>query len=201
VNELAELLDANLGAGLEGLELESPTLDVEGFVAPGIGRTESVTDWAERLSDSSDKKSKAYKRARRAVERWSPSERQRAKGAKPTRPKPASRKRLAGAARQADPRLREFRERGAEMRIKVAAMSDSEPGWLPPGRWQTIPREAMRIVVRLWAEGEMEEAAESLYVEFLQQYEVPNVEDWLRDSRIEDLKLRPRPAKPWTHGD
>jgi len=46
-------------------------------------------------------------------------------------------------------------------------------------------------VIRSWGEGEPEEAAGLLLAEFAEQYQVPDVLDWLPDVVIHDLRLEP----------
>jgi len=188
---LEQLLDAQLGAGLGAFDAEEfEIIDVGDLVAPGLGRSQSLTELAELLSGTSDKKSKAYKTARRNAERWAPKS-----GKKPRQPTVRSRRRIGGARRQQDARLAQFRRHGGEMRVKISWYGSRAPEWLPPHRWQHIRQRQMRKVVSLWAEGEHELAAEELFFEFLDQYGVPNPLDWLADTEIIDLRLIPSEPK------
>lgn len=178
---LPELLDAQLGRGLAAFDPTEVELVEVDLVMPGLSRSESLTAYAELLAGTSDKKSKAYKTARRNAERWS----------RGRRPKPVSRRRIAGARRQQDETLAAFRRHGGEMRVKVSWYGERRPEWLPPHRWQHIRQRQMRQVVRLWAEGEPWEAADHLFREFLHGYGVPNPDDWMADVEVIELRLIP----------
>jgi hypothetical protein len=182
---LPELLDAELAAGEWTPDLSLPGTS---FIVPGLSRSQSVTELAELLSGVEGpgrSKSKAYRSARRQAERMT-------KPGSKVKPKPATLRRVQGALRQQNERVRSFKAHGANMRVLVSVFSDSKPGWLPPHDWIQMPREVMRTVTRMWAAGEKAEAADTLFVEFLIRYNVPNPEDWLREAEIIALKLEPR---------
>lgn len=180
---LASLLDANLAQGTTQLSLEDEVIDLT-----RLGR-EQISELAEAMSGVGRQGSPtAYRSARRQLERW------RKGGVNPTI---RSRERLRGARRASSARLRAFRMAGGEMRVQLvwgsarSAKKKRGPEWLPPGRWQPIGRETMRRVIREWSEGEIEEAADILFVEFLQGYGVQNVEDWMESAKVVALKLEP----------
>jgi hypothetical protein len=176
---LAQLLNAELSKGLERAEVVEETIDLRTLDGPE-NKLER-TALAELLAGTDEKKSKAYKAQRRNVERW----------AKGRAPKMVSIRRIVNARRQQSARLRAYRERGGEMRVKVMWYAERRAEWLPPRRWIHQPREVMRSVIRKWARDEHEAAANELWREFLERYEVPNVKDWLRDVIVVDLMLEP----------
>lgn len=178
--DLPELLDARLGRGAQTVEEYDEVIDFGDLAGPA--NTGERTAFAELLAGTADKKSKAYKAARRNVERW-------VKGRKPI---VVSRRRIIGARRQASEELARFRLHGANMRVLVSWYGDRKPEWLPPHRWVSIRQSAMRQTIREWAEGDHEQAAETLFEEFLIRYEVPNVGDWLADVEVIGLRLEPR---------
>lgn len=193
---LDELLDAELGRGMAAFEpAEAPSLEAPDLVAPGLSgmrRRENITELAELLSGTSDKKSKAYRTARRNVERWSPSERMRARGAHVRQPNVVSKERLGVARKQQNEYLRRLRLRGGEMRVLIVISSD-RPRWKPPHDWIHIRQAPMRRTLRLWAEGDHETAAAVLFGEFMDQYSVANPEDWERLSEVEEMRLETVP--------
>jgi hypothetical protein len=181
VEGLAQLLDANLSQGVSYVEVEE-TINF-GDLA-GADMAPQRTAFAEALAGTADKKSKAYKAARRNVERW-------VKGRKPM---VVSRRRIAGARRQESARLRAFRAHGGECRLQVSWYESRRPEWLPPKAWVHLRQRAMRAIVRHWAEGDDEGkqlAAGTLFREFVEQYKVPNPDDWERDVVVVGLRLVP----------
>jgi hypothetical protein len=176
-DDLPQLLDQNLGRDVQA---GAPHTLIE---VSALGR-EGRTELAELLAGTTNKKTREYRSARRQVERWAK---------KPgTKIKTRSRQRLRGAGREArSPRLQAFRRHGAEMRLQIEWYVGRRLEWVPAGRTQHIPREAMRRVIRTWAEGEIDEAAGLLLAEFAEQYKVPDVLDWLPDVVIHRLHLEP----------
>ena len=174
---LAQLLDQNLS---QDVRPGAPHTLQEVSALGRQGRTEL----AELLAGTPNKQSREYRSARRQVERWAK---------KPgTRIEQRSRNRLAGAGRQArSPRLTAFRAHGGEMRVKVSWYEERKPEWLPPQRWIHITQKAMRAVIRYWADGDTQLAAGLLFTEFAERYNVPNVDDWLADVVVQDLRLEP----------
>jgi len=175
--DLAQLLDRNLSRDLQrGGELT--LIEVANLTTRGR------SELAEAIAGTANRKSREYLSARRQVERWAK---------KPgTRIKTRSRRRLSGAGRQTrSPRLTAFRRSGAEMQLQIEWYVGRRLEWVPAGRTQHIPRNPMCRVIRSWGEGEPEEAAGLLLAEFAEQYQVPDVLDWLPDVVIHDLRLEP----------
>jgi hypothetical protein len=184
MSDLAQLLDANLSQGTTQLVLEEETIDLS-----RLGR-EQISELAEAMAGVGRKGSPtAYRSARRQLERWR-------KGG--VTPRLRSRERLRGARRQATARLTAFRARGADMRIYMvwgsaaSARRKRRGEWLPPHEWIQIARTVMRRVIREWAQGELEEAADLLFVEFLQSYGIDNAEDFMEGAEVLELLLEPR---------
>lgn len=187
-----ELLDSELSRGLPSeVEAEHEIIDF-GSLLPG-----EVSELAETLAGTSDKKSRAYKSQRRKVERWNPSQRARARGVRPMRPSETGRARLRSASRQASDRIRRFRAHGGDMRVfviwgsAVSASKNRKGEWLPPGEWIHIRQQVMRRVINEWADGSHDAAASTLFREFLEQYKVGNVEDFESDAEVIELRLEP----------
>jgi hypothetical protein len=176
---LAQLLDANLSEGVAAVELVEETVEFGDLAGPAM-RAER-TAFAEALSGTSDKQSRAYKAARRNVERW-------VAGRRPMR---VSVRRIVSARRQQGARLTAIRAAGADVRLQVSWYATRRPEWLPPHRWLHIARDPMRRVVRHWADGDHELAAGALFTAFARAYNVPNIDDWMRDVEVVDLALRP----------
>lgn len=175
---LPELLDAELRRGERQSGFGETLLDVAGL--DRAGRTEL----AELLAGTSNRRSKEYKSARRRVERWQ------SRGT--VRITPRSRKQLEGARRSfGNERHDRFRRHGANMRVQIVWYEGQRTEWLPPGRWQPIPRGPMRQVIQDWTEGEIELAAGLLYSTFLAEYGVPNIDDWQMETEVIGLELEP----------
>lgn len=177
--DIADLLDRELRRGASEVEPENVELDLKKL------STEQISQLAELLSGVNVRSSTPYRSARRQLERW------RKGGIKLTL---RSQERLSLAHAQATQRIKDFRKHGAEMRVKVSWYGSRRPEWLPPGRWLHIRRPVMLTVIENWAHGtrrKLERAARTLWKEFLEQYEVPNPQDWLRDVEIIDLELEP----------
>lgn len=171
---LADLLDANLRRG------ERPRGLLDLTVLDRAGRTEL----AEALAGTTNKRSREYKSARRRVERW---QRQGTR-----RITPRSQKQLDSARRTfGNQRHDEFRRRGADMRVQIVWYEGHRTEWLPPGRWVRITAGTMRYVIQTWSENEVELAAGALYTAFLEQYEVPNIDDWQAETEVIGLELEP----------
>lgn len=177
---LPELLNANLSEGVELVEVEEQRA-VDFTELEGPDRKLERAAFAEALSGTSDKKSKAYKAARRNMERW----------IKGRVPMTYSVRRIVMARRQSNERLSAFRMHGGECRLQVSWYESRKPEWLPPQRWVHLRQQVMRGIVREWAAGELRAAADVLFWEFLEQYKVPNPEDWARDVVVIDLRLVP----------
>jgi hypothetical protein len=178
---LAQLLDANLSQGVAYVEVEE-TINFGDLAGPSM--TEQRSAFAEALAGTTDKKSREYKAARRNVERW----------VKGRRPMTVSRRRIAGARRQESARLSAFRVHGGDCRLQVSWYETRKPEWLPPNSWVHLRQPVMRRIIRYWAEGDEEGhalAAGLLFREFVEQYAVPNPEDWERDVIVIDLRLKP----------
>ena len=167
---LAKLLAAELS---KGISREQP------LVVSKLTRIER-TELAELLAGTSEKRSSAYKAARRNVERWE-------KGRKPM---PISLARLTRAGRERNALIAAYRGRGADTRVLVDGYGNIK-GWLPPHGWLHLPREAMRRIIRYWAEGDHELAAGAYFDAFLAAYRVPNYETWAMELTVVDLRLRP----------
>jgi hypothetical protein len=173
MSELGELLDIQLSRG--AMESGPTVLDLR-----ELGR-EQISELAEAMSGVARTGSPtAYRSARRQLERWR-------KGGVTLRPR--SIERLQSAKRQANARLRQFKQSGAEMKVLVSWYASRRSEWLPPNRWIHIPRETMRSVIRQWADGDAGGAAWRLFEIFLERYDVPNVDDWLADAVVLDLRL------------
>lgn len=195
-DDFAPLLDAELSAGLAQFDPDVPVAPTMGFVVPGLDRTQSLSELAELLSGTSDKKSRAYKSARRQAERWSPSERARARGIKARTPTVRARERLGRARRQQNTYLRQLRLHGGSMKIFVKwASGDTKGRWKPPAYWVHIRQQVMREVLRDWADGRNARAERTLFAEFLEQYEVPNPDDWFQGAEVQQLRLVPPGAE------
>jgi hypothetical protein len=179
---LPQLLDANLSQGVEYVEVQE-VVDFGGLAGPSMTAERSA--FAELLAGTTDKKTKAYKAARRNVERW-------VKGRKPM---VISRRRIAGARRQSSARLAAFRAHGGECRLQVSWYESRRAEWLPPKAWVHLRQRAMRQIVRYWADGDPQLAAGALFREFVEQYRVPNPDDWERDVIVLDLRLVPSQAR------
>jgi hypothetical protein len=179
---LAQLLDANLSQGVSYVEVEE-TIDFGELAGPD--KTADRTAFAELLSGTTDKKSKAYKAARRNVERW----------VRGRRPMVISRRRIASARRQTSARLSAFRVHGGDCRLQVSWYESRRPEWLPPKAWVHVRQPVMRAVIRDWSDGDHELAAGRLFREFVERYQVPNPDDWERDVIVIDLRLQPSTAR------
>jgi hypothetical protein len=200
-DDLGILLDAQLGRGLadfdpagEALALVTASIQAVDLIAPGLSRSESLSELASLLAGTDDKRTRKYKSARRQAERWSPSPRARARGVKARTPTLSSRTRLRIARRQQDDRLRSFRLHGGAMKVSVLWYHGGKGRRvevLPPHYWVHIRQLVMRRVVRLWAAGEKQDAARELFDEFMLQYDIPNPGDWLSDTEIVGLELEP----------
>jgi hypothetical protein len=176
---LPELLDAELSQGVDEVEVVEETIDFGDLAGPE--HTAERTAFAELLAGTEDKKSRAYKAARRNVERW----------VKGRRPVTVSVRQIVTARRQQSERVRAFRLHGGEMRVQVSWYAERKREWLPPQRWVHVRQRVMREVVRAWAAGALERAAGVIWREFLEQYNVPNIRDWMRDVIVTDLRLEP----------
>lgn len=177
--DVADLLDRELRRGASEVEPENVELDLKKL------STEQISQLAELLSGVSVRSSTPYRSARRQLERW------RKGGIKLTL---RSQERLNRAHAQATKRIKDFRAHGAEMRVKVSWYGERRPEWLPPGRWIHIRRMVTLDVIREWAAGTrraLERAGRILFREFLEQYEVPNLNDWMQNVEIIDLRLEP----------
>lgn len=152
-----------------------------------LSRTERLSELAEVLAGTADKKSRAYKSARRRVERWEPGP-----GRRPVKPTKVNQRRLRGARRQQSATMREFRQLGGAMKLQIEWYLDRGSEWVPPhNQYVHIPIKGMRSVLRLWSEDEREEAADELLREFLRRYKVGNPSDWLMTIVVLDLRLFP----------
>lgn len=178
-DDLAELLDVSLSEGAGELEVVEETIDFADLAGPEQARER--TAFAELLSGTSDKKSRAYRAQRRNVERW----------VKGRRPITISVQRIVTARAQQSARVAAFRLHGANVRMRVSWYAERKPEQLPPNRWLHVRQSVMRQVVREWARGDHEAAADTLRAEFLEQYQVPNPDDWQRDVTVLDLQLEP----------
>lgn len=193
--QIGELLEAELALGspdIAGLSL--PSIRVQSLMLPGLNWSENTTQLAELLSDDAPKSSKAYKRARRQAERWNPSPAQARRGVKPRQPKLSSRQELLAARRQQTDRMRRLKLHGADMRLQCLWYAGSQGRKLenlPPGGWIHIPQRDTRTVIRMWADGHADAAAELLWFTFLERYGVGNPMEWLADAEVIGLTLRP----------
>lgn len=131
------------------------------------------TELAELLSGTSDKKTRAYKSARRQVERWNPIKPDR-RPQRPTR----SQGRLQLATR-----TQRIRNTGANVRFQIQWYEGRAPEWVPANTYLAIPGDVMR---------EAEGNPLALWTAFLVAYNVPNVRDWLQNVRIIETDVRPR---------
>lgn len=77
------------------------------------------------------------------------------------------------------------------MRVLIVWYEGQRQEWLPPGRWVRINPAAMRQVIQDWVEGDVQLAAGLLYSTFLEQYEVPNIDDWQMETEVIGLELEP----------
>lgn len=176
---LPELVDAALSQGVDEVVVTTETVDFGDLAGPE--HTAERTAFAELLAGTEDKKSRPYKAARRNVERW----------VKGRRPVELSVNRIVSARRQQDARLAALRRHGGSLRMQVSWYATRKRETLPPQRWVHVRQPVMRAVIRAWAGGDLKQAADTLRREFLEQYQVPNVDDWVRDVIVTDLHLEP----------
>lgn len=141
------------------------------------GRPE-LSELAELLSGSSDRRSRAYRSARRRLERQQPSETLRARGRRPAKPTPRSERQLRQARRRRD-------ITGADVRLRIRWYAARRPEWIPPGRRIHVPREVMRAAARYRDEGEERLADEAIYAAVVERY-VPadQLENWLEQVEL-----------------
>lgn len=135
--------------------------------------TAERSELAESLAGTSDKKSRAYKSARRQVERWHPLK----PGRRAQQPRAAVRPRIEQITEAVHMRFV-----GALVRLHVAWYKGQKGQWLPPNNW--LPFTASE-----WRESEDDDGR--LFELFLEKYNVPNPLDWLRDGEVTDRAVRP----------
>jgi hypothetical protein len=85
-------------------------------------------------------------------------------------------------------------QHGAKMRIHLIYFSDSRSKWMPPLEGVTIRPGQMKDVIDLWAGPGSLAAALELATSFLENYQIPNIDDWLKDAVIDILELNPNHA-------
>lgn len=187
---MGDLLDERLrGEGAIPTTERVRVTDV-GFTIPDSHRSKVITEWAEHLSGTSNKKSKAYKTARRNLERWSPSPAARARGAKPRRVTTRLREKVATAIDDADATANALRG-GAEMKLLISWYSSRKPEWVPPHYNLHIDGFVMDHVIDAWENGHSEDAGGELWFAFLRAYNVPNIEDWMENVELRELQMEP----------
>jgi hypothetical protein len=99
------------------------------------------------------------------------------------------RRRLANWRGQQTRKLNAYRSNGARMRVHVEGYFRAQ--WLPSHRWQLVPPETMRRVIELWTNDAVQAAADMLYEAFLREYKMQNADQWMDDSIVTELLLRP----------
>jgi hypothetical protein len=160
---------------------------------PGETRADKLNVAAAELSGTGNKKSKAFRTSKRNLERWSP----RKPGAKRRTPKAPSRERIKAARIRQAEQLTAFRVHGGAMRVKAIVYTGKPAEWVPrqsspPVRIRQHP---MQRVVAAWSDGEVEEAFELLWEEFVDQLGDPNVDFWEDvpdQGDLEKIELYPR---------
>jgi hypothetical protein len=191
--DIGDLLDGEILRG-------APTLDTSIFrgtlspgelfdAMPGASWAAKVREWAE-LEAGPDRGRKAYKNSYARIRRQHPSPARRAKGAKALRPSKKSQQRNTQTQRklrarrlEADGYLAALRLHGGELGLLVRISADEF--WAPRGGGSIhIRQRAMRTVLRTWADGEQELAAEELLYEFERAYPLPSPE-------VLDMRLEP----------
>lgn len=182
--ELADLLAPYLGAG-ETTGLDTP-IDPRELTRPGASLREQRSELAEALAGTTDRRSRAYKTARRQAERWLPRE-----GRRASVPSPAARGRLRVVRFHQQANVRAIRDQGASVMFSIAFYEGQRPQWVPAHEYRHIPAATMREVTDLWAEDRPIEAANVLYETFLAAYDVPNPDDWIGNNIHHELRLRP----------
>lgn len=177
---LGELLQRELDAGVEAIQVREETVDVQGLAGPE--HREARSELAEALSGVSRKgQPRAYLNQRRNVERW----------ARGRRPMLVTIRRIISVQAARRRLWAQMRQAGADVRVRVSWYASRAPEWLPPGEWLRFPAEAIGPVLALAEAERWEAAAGRLWATFLQLYRVPNPDDWRRDVEIIDLRVRP----------
>ncbi len=176
---LGELLQRELDAGVEAIQVHEETVDVQGLAGPE--HREARSELAEALSGSSERSSRAYRSQRRNVERW----------AKGRQPMLVTIRRIINVQTARRRLWARMRSAGADVRFRVSWYAERKAEWLPPGTWLRFPATAIRPVLDLAERDAWDSAAGQLWRTFLVLYKVPNVDDWLRDVEIIDLRVRP----------
>jgi hypothetical protein len=188
----ADLLDGEILRGAPGLNLFKPGVvlspDELLDAMPGAEWGRKVRELTEL--ETGTQKGAAYKNAYARLRLQSPSPARRAKGARARGQSKASRKRslktqlkLRAKELEASEYLAELRLHGGEVRMLVRISADEF--WAPRGGGTIhIPQRAMRRILREWADGEKQLAADDLTYEFESRYPLP-------DPEILELNLEP----------
>lgn len=176
---LGQLLQRELDAGVEAIQVHEETVDVQGLTGPE--NREARSELAEALAGSSERSSRAYRSQRRNVERW-------AKGRVPML---VTIRRIINVQTARRRLWATMRAAGADVRFKVSWYAERKPEWLPPGDWLRLKAAEIGPVLDLAERDAWERAAGLLWRTFLKVYNVPNPTDWLRDVEIIDLRVRP----------
>lgn len=179
---LGQMLQRELDAGVEAIQVREETVDVQGLTGPE--HREARSELAEALAGSSERSSRAYRSQRRNVERW-------AKGRVPML---VTIRRIIDVQTARRRLWARMRAAGADVRFFVSWYAERKAEWLPPGGWLRFPAEYIGPVLDLAerdTERDWERAAGLLWRTFLQLYNVPNPRDWQRDVEIIDLRVKP----------
>jgi len=178
MSSLGQLLERELMAGAAAIQVREETVDVQGLTGPENRQMRS--ELAEALSGTSDRSGRAYRSQRRNVERW----------AKGRVPKPITIKRIIDVQSQRRQLWQRIRNAGADVRFQVSWYAERKAEWLPPGNWQKLSWDKTAAVMDHAEAGRWEDGGRLLWERFLTAYGVPNLNDWLRDVQVLDLKLR-----------
>lgn len=191
--DVADLLDQEILRGAPGLNLFPPGVILSPGelldAMPGADWSAQVRELAE-LEAGGKRGGTAYKNAYARIRRQNPSPARRAKGAKAAKASKKSRAtnrktqlKLREKELEADEYLAALRLHGGEVKMRVRISADEF--WAPRGDGTIhIPQRAMRTIIRNWAAGEKDLAAEELLYEFESRYPLP-------DPEILQLSLEP----------
>ena len=177
--DLGELLERELQGAAERVEVEEQTVNF-GDLA-GAEHAAERSEWAELLSGTRNRSSRAYLSQRRNVERW----------VKGRTPKVISVQRIVSVIDAAAKRRRRLRTNGGATRFLISFYGHRKAEWLPPRRWLELPGNIYAAVIDRHDTGDKDGAAHQLWAAFLRAYNVPNIGDWLRDAEVIDLNIEP----------
>ena len=177
--DLGELLERELQGATERVELTEQTVNFGDLAGPEHAAERS--EWAELLSGTRNRSSRAYLSQRRNVERW----------VKGRTPKVITVQRIVDVIDAAAKRRRRLRTNGGAIRIRMKFYAGRKPETLPPHRWLVLSPGAMADVIHRHDQGDKDGAGLQLWTDFLKTYGVPNIGDWLRSAEVLDLTIEP----------